>query len=204
MAKNLMTNRKIAAQKTKEKIYNSALSLFKKRGYSNVTVEDITNNADVAKGTFYIHFKSKDDVLVRAFEEADKHYLAAMESACDISSGDQLIMLGNVMCRYVSESFGLDFTKILYQSQISLAERPMLLANSERALYRLLRAIIKKGKESNEFRRDLSEEEMELLFAHHMRSLLYDWCMFDGKFDLIEEGSRYFKLVLRTFSNPDK
>jgi AcrR family transcriptional regulator len=39
------------------------LQLFAKRGFSSVTVEDITESADVGKGTFFNYFESKDHVL---------------------------------------------------------------------------------------------------------------------------------------------
>lgn len=39
------------------------MRLFTERGYDNVTVADITDAADVAKGTFFTHFPSKRDVF---------------------------------------------------------------------------------------------------------------------------------------------
>jgi len=202
MPKRDITNRKLAAEKTREKIYKSALSLFRERGYENVTVEEITNDANVAKGTFYIYFKSKDDVLVRTFQEIDKHYIVALEAADNKSAGEQFIVLGNAMCKYVSESFGLDYTKILYRNQISLTEKPIILSNPERPLYKILRSIVEKGKKTGEFRSDILDEDMVLLVSRFMRALLYDWCMHDGKFDLIKEGDRFLKLALSTLRQP--
>jgi AcrR family transcriptional regulator len=42
---------------------NSAERLFLEKGLEQTTVEEITQGADVAKGTFYLHFSSKADVL---------------------------------------------------------------------------------------------------------------------------------------------
>lgn len=42
---------------------NSAERLFLEKGLEHTTVEEITQGADVAKGTFYLHFSSKADVL---------------------------------------------------------------------------------------------------------------------------------------------
>jgi AcrR family transcriptional regulator len=42
---------------------NSAERLFLEKGLEHTTVEEITHGADVAKGTFYLHFSSKADVL---------------------------------------------------------------------------------------------------------------------------------------------
>ncbi len=44
-------------------IMDAALRLFLKQGVGPTTIEQITSGADVAKGTFYLYFSSKDDVL---------------------------------------------------------------------------------------------------------------------------------------------
>lgn len=48
---------------TRVRLFRCALQLFAQRGYPNVTVEDITEAADVGKGTFFNYFASKDQVL---------------------------------------------------------------------------------------------------------------------------------------------
>jgi AcrR family transcriptional regulator len=51
------------AHETRVKLFRCALRLIAKRGIANVTVEDITEAADVGKGTFFNYFESKDHVL---------------------------------------------------------------------------------------------------------------------------------------------
>ncbi len=58
-----MGRRERRAAETRLKLFRCALQLFAERGFSNVTVEDITELADVGKGTFFNYFKSKDHVL---------------------------------------------------------------------------------------------------------------------------------------------
>lgn len=41
----------------------AAERLFLEKGLEQTTIEDITRGADVAKGTFYLHFSSKADVV---------------------------------------------------------------------------------------------------------------------------------------------
>jgi AcrR family transcriptional regulator len=51
------------ATETRLRLFRCALHLFTERGFSNVTVEQITDAADVGKGTFFNYFESKDHVL---------------------------------------------------------------------------------------------------------------------------------------------
>lgn len=48
---------------TRERLVNTALTLFATHGIYDVTVEDITEAADVGKGTFYQHFPSKTVII---------------------------------------------------------------------------------------------------------------------------------------------
>jgi AcrR family transcriptional regulator len=48
---------------TRERIYRAALNLFAERGLAATTVDQITEVADVAKGTFFNYFRSKEQVF---------------------------------------------------------------------------------------------------------------------------------------------
>src|SRR5271167_3128248 len=52
----------------RERLFRAALDLFARKGFAETTVEDITDAADVGKGTFFNHFPSKDHILL-AFGE---------------------------------------------------------------------------------------------------------------------------------------
>lgn len=58
-----MGRRERRAAETRLRLFRCALVLFSERGFSQVTVEDITDAADVGKGTFFNYFESKDHVL---------------------------------------------------------------------------------------------------------------------------------------------
>lgn len=78
------------AAQTRLRLFRCALELFAQRGFQNVTVEDITEAADVGKGTFFNYFESKDHVLGVMAEIQLGKVRAAMEEAetgkCSIQS----------------------------------------------------------------------------------------------------------------------
>ena len=49
--------------KKKELIVSSAKNIILEKGYANASVEDITRNIGIAKGSFYTYFKSKHCVI---------------------------------------------------------------------------------------------------------------------------------------------
>src|SRR5229473_1174286 len=65
----------------RERLFGAALQLFAQKGFAETTVEDITEAADVGKGTFFNYFPSKDHILL-AFGEMQLGKLeAAIETA---------------------------------------------------------------------------------------------------------------------------
>ena len=50
--------------RVRQRILDAAESLMAERGIDSVTIEDITETADIARRSFYHHFESKHDVLV--------------------------------------------------------------------------------------------------------------------------------------------
>ena len=58
-----MGRRERRRAETRLRLFRCALQLFAARGFSNVTVEDITDASDVGKGTFFNYFETKDHVL---------------------------------------------------------------------------------------------------------------------------------------------
>ena len=49
--------------KTKRRIFNTAVKLFSDKGYYNASVEEIMAVAGVAKGSLYYHFAKKEDIF---------------------------------------------------------------------------------------------------------------------------------------------
>jgi AcrR family transcriptional regulator len=109
----VMGRRERRAAETRLRLFRSALQLFADRGFSNVTVEDITEAADVGKGTFFNYFESKDHVLSVMAEIQ----LARVRDAAKVAA------LGKATIQ-----------RVLHQLFLQLAEEPGRSAHLARAL----------------------------------------------------------------------
>jgi AcrR family transcriptional regulator len=57
------TPRPARGDDTRERLFSAAVRLFAAHGYADTTVDRIVREAGVAKGTFFIHFATKDAVV---------------------------------------------------------------------------------------------------------------------------------------------
>ncbi len=56
-------------QRTRQLLQDALISLTVARGYERVTVQDILDRAGVGRSTFYVHFRSKEDLLRSGMEQ---------------------------------------------------------------------------------------------------------------------------------------
>ncbi len=54
---------------TRQRLIQTTLQLVLEKGYDAISIQDITDRADLGRGTFYIHFKDKEDVVWAAFQD---------------------------------------------------------------------------------------------------------------------------------------
>jgi AcrR family transcriptional regulator len=71
----------LSAQLAKGGLLGAAGKVFARQGFAATTVEDILEEAGIARRTFYKHFANKEDVLAAIYEVATRDLLAQMRSA---------------------------------------------------------------------------------------------------------------------------
>jgi AcrR family transcriptional regulator len=56
-------------QRTRERLLKAAETVFGDKGYERASIADITREADVALGTFYVYFPDKQSIFVEVVDE---------------------------------------------------------------------------------------------------------------------------------------
>lgn len=68
---------------TRNSMFDVGLTAFENRPIGVVSVLDITEAADVAKGVFYLHFRGKDEYLIALWEFVQRTFLDAVRQKLD-------------------------------------------------------------------------------------------------------------------------
>lgn len=80
--------------KTQEAIFSAFTNLLSKNNYSNITVQNIINEANIGRSTFYSHFETKDDLLKALCHRLFSHVFFEdldMENTHDFSLGEYTV-----------------------------------------------------------------------------------------------------------------
>lgn len=57
------------AVRSRRQMRDALMELIMEKGYDAISVQDITDRADLARATFYLHYKDKDELLTTSLEE---------------------------------------------------------------------------------------------------------------------------------------
>jgi AcrR family transcriptional regulator len=198
--KNLST-RKEKALETKHKIYESAKELFSKYDYETVNVDDIVKHAGVAKGSFYVHFESKDyliAILINDYvKQVDVDYKTYLDSLpADMPTYEILLALIEKIADVLTQNIGHNNMRLLYRILLEKNIETNVLTDYSRDLYKLFHDIISKGIKQKVFRSSLNIEEVTKHFVAAYRGLAIDWCVRYPNYNLKEQAISHFKLLL--------
>lgn len=147
--------RDLNKEKTKERILKAALQLFRERGLEGTTTRQISRKAQIAEGTLFNYFKTKEDLALYFFQKETEGLITWFEGQKQLQKArlpEQLFAIINRQLEYIApyEDFiGAVFFRAL---QPSSALSPLSLDSQElRVKYlRFIRGILQKAEENGE------------------------------------------------------
>ena len=75
------------AARTRRSLHQALISLILRKGYDAITVQEIIDEADVGRATFYAHYRGKEDLLRGGFEALRAELKAARGTASSKQDG---------------------------------------------------------------------------------------------------------------------
>src|SRR3984893_12872076 len=162
----------------RERLFRAALDLFAQHGFADTTVEDITNAADVGKGTFFNYFPSKDHILL-AFAEMQ---LAKLQSIIEnLRTTNELVPeFFRTLAVRMTEEPGRNPSivgALLLANLSSTPVREGMRVNQARG-HKLLTEFIQVGQERGELRNDLPAGEIAHVFRQTVFGTLLAWSLY--------------------------
>lgn len=161
----------------RERLFRAALVLFGKKGYAQTTVEDITEAADVGKGTFFNYFPTKEHILM-AFGEMQLGKLEAIVRDAQQSDLPMRDVLRMLVLRMTEEPIrNPAMVRALLQANLTAVPvRGGMLRIHDRNRA-LLGQLIRHGQERNEIRTDLPAEEIAQVWRQTIFGTLLFWSL---------------------------
>lgn len=190
---------KKAARNTKGRIISAAWQLFYQQGYDNTTVEEIIEASGTSKGSFYHYFEGKDALLSSLSYLFDEKYQELMDRIPEnMDRFDVLMLLNRELFAMIENSIALDLLARLYSSQLVTRGEKHLLDHN-RIYYKLLRRIVSEGQQRGELRSDVTVNEVVRVYAMCERAFIYDWCLSEGSYSLMQYGRTMLPRFLDSF-----
>jgi len=156
-----MSPRPNVSDERKVQILNAAESVFTKKGFDEARMEDIAEKTGLSKGTLYLYFKSKDDLIIAILDRIFKREFGQLENlmGSETSSSDAIWKLTDLVIKDIINILRL--IPILY-GFLALAFRnkyvQRALKEYENRYLNILIPIVQQGIDSREFRQvDASE-----------------------------------------------
>lgn len=189
------TSRQDQAIKTKLKITEKAMELFKNRPYDSVKVSDICEAANVSVGSFYHHFGYKGMIIIHCYNLIDElileHFLKQTHDTFLAS-----ILWLNQSAATIITNLGYNFVCNGYRQL--LVDDSQYTISADRLFHQKSYDLLLLAKENNE----LIDTDLNLLAEHLNRTArgnIFDWCLRGGSTNLMEVWTRDISHILKSF-----
>lgn len=183
---DILSRRERKKDETRHRIFHAAIDLFRKKGFEQTTVDDITEQADVAKGTFFNYFRRKEAVLAFLTETR----LQGLEENAAAILAESRPALDKLMDFYAAAATAYEEDREL--SRYVLVEMmTRMFSPTEELMVRWHEQIVQlltQGQENGELRRDLALLRAEAVLTSLYYATLYEWVWCEPDcFPLIDE-----------------
>lgn len=163
----------------RRRLSEAALELFAARGYEGTSVQEICDRADVAKGTFFNYFPSKEHVLL-AYHDALKEGLLRSLREAPASGAEAAVRHAFAeWARRVREqrALGRILVRVMFGSDLLLAAD----AEQEERFLAWLRQRVEEGIACGELRADLDVELFLSVLLSVLSATTLEWALADAE-----------------------
>ncbi|PKN85563.1 MAG: TetR/AcrR family transcriptional regulator [Chloroflexi bacterium HGW-Chloroflexi-8] len=189
--------------RTRKQLREALFELILENGYDLVTIEDITNRADLGRTTFYLHFKDKEQLLLQSIDEIANDLISQIDPSLIFFSSENLeykrqnLILAPVKLVFKHASENANLYKIILRG-----EGAFKISNRFRSIINIAAAQIMavRIKELEIDQPSLPIDVMGNFFAGTLLTLVTWWLENDLPYSIDEMANMVRELVLFGFS----
>jgi AcrR family transcriptional regulator len=148
----------VLGEEKKDNLIEAALKLFEEQGYHATKVSDIVREAGVAQGTFYLYFKSKEDMFRSIAESCLEAIAVALQQDGGCKGTDEEQYYGMIHRTLQTYYDNKTILKIIKQHGVASQE----IASVSEAFYQQMMIIIKSVLREAAIFADYSEQQLEI------------------------------------------
>ena len=192
-----MTKRQENALKTRQNLLDTAEKLLKTNGFAALSVEDITNQAGVAKGTFYVYFKHKENIISEICRGYFKQIESEISEMKDWGIVEKLSLYFDNFMKAV-ELYGIHICREWIRASVDPDTAP---DNTDMTKWQydveMLKNIITKAIENGELKENTPVELLTHIIISELYGMMTCWCMSDGSFEPKDWTKRFADFQLK-------
>ena len=196
-----MTKRQENALITRKKLIETAEGLLKANGFNALCVEDITKAAGVAKGTFYVYFKHKEDIVAEICRGYFKEIEDEISGMSDSGLVEKLSLYFDNFMKAV-ELYGINICREWIRGSIDPNTAP---DNTDMSKWQydvnMLQSILINAVKNNELKKDTPVELLTHLIISELYGMMTCWCMSDGVFEPKDWTRMFSEFQLKAMLN---
>ncbi len=197
-----MNKRQQSARETKRKLITAGLDLIKEKGFDAINVEDITKKAGVAKGTFYIYFKRKEDIVLDISRVPFGEIAEELESMQSMELPEKLRYYFRRFMECV-ESCGINVCRQWTRDVLDPNSVPDN-KDGQKWVYdfEMLKGILENSVKNGELKNTAPVELLTHIIISELYGMMTCWCMSDGKFEPLDWTDKFCEVQLEAIFKP--
>ncbi len=157
----------------RERVLAAAETLFRQRGYSNVTMRDIAEEVGIRQASLYYHFPSKEQLFITVTEQVFERHRNGLQQAIQEAGSDLRVQLHAASRWFISQP-PLNFLSLMHTDVPALSEQHIqrLSLIAEQSIFDPLRQAFIAAQERGQIR-DVRPNTLAGLFLVAMDGMNY-------------------------------
>jgi TetR/AcrR family fatty acid metabolism transcriptional regulator len=183
----------------RQRILDAAVQVFARKGFFASRISDVASAAGIADGTVYLYFDSKDDILIKMFDEVmGEHIEAARQEIHHMARGDAAARLRVIADHHLGLLGGNPELAVVFQVELRQSTKFMELFTASwlKEYFDLVEAAIGRGQKEGTIRQDLSRKLATHAFFGSLDAIVTSWVLARNSFDLTELAAPVVELFL--------